>query len=92
MRLEQIFTNLLENAAKYTEPQGRIAIAARRKATGSWSGCATPASGIDPLMASRVFDLFAQAERRLDRSPAAPGSGSPWCGAWSSCTEEPSRS
>lgn len=74
-RLEQIFTNLLNNACKYTEPGGHIwlnmdvldqEIVIRIRDTGI---------GIDANMLPRIFDLFVQADRQLDRSRGGVGIG-----------------
>jgi PAS domain S-box-containing protein len=81
VRLEQVVTNLLTNAAKYTEQGGEIRLLVGRS-QGSESG--SPAAvlrvqdtgmGIAPEMQSRVFELFAQAERSLDRSQGGLGLG-----------------
>jgi PAS domain S-box-containing protein len=65
-RLEQVFTNLLINAAKFTEPNGRISVGARLEGERVVVRVRDSGIGIDPLMASRVFDLFAQAHRTRD--------------------------
>jgi PAS domain S-box-containing protein len=74
-RLEQILDNLLTNAAKYSDPGGRIALSAQLD--GDWAVIRLKDSGIgieaDKL--PRIFDLFVQAERRLDRSQGGLGIG-----------------
>ena len=75
VRLEQIFTNLILNAAKFTEAQGRIWIAARNEAGQVVIRVRDNGIGIDPLVASRIFDLFVQAERHPDRKSGGPGIG-----------------
>jgi signal transduction histidine kinase len=59
-RLEQVFVNLLENAAKYTAPGGTIGLGAtvheRTAVVRVWD----TGIGIAPDMLGRVFDLFAQ--------------------------------
>ena len=74
-RLEQVLTNLLHNAAKYTDPGGEIVLSVERiggevviKVKDSGIGIAAEAL---PL----IFDLFVQAERRLDRSQGGVGIG-----------------
>ena len=75
VRLAQVFSNLLNNAAKYTDPGGRISIAARREnhtavVTVSDTGIGIPADAL-----SRVFDMFAQANARDRRSKSGLGIG-----------------
>jgi signal transduction histidine kinase len=77
-RLVQAVTNLLNNAAKYTPPEGHIRVETvvegqqRRPST-----CATTESASKPEMTERVFDLFAQAEAQpgsvVGRAGARPG-------------------
>jgi signal transduction histidine kinase len=78
-RLEQIFTNLLNNAAKYTEPGGQIWLIARNteEADGRWIELRVRDTGIGilPELLPRVFDLFSQADRSLDRSQGGLGIG-----------------
>jgi PAS domain S-box-containing protein len=74
-RLEQVVTNLLSNAAKYTDPGGSIWVSAER-AGGLVVICVKDTGiGIDAAMAPRIFDPFVQAERRLDRSVGGVGIG-----------------
>ena len=44
--------------------------------------------GIAPELLPRIFDLFTQAERSLDRSQGGLGIGLAWCNGWWKCTEE----
>ncbi len=74
-RLVQVFTNLLINAAKYTDPGGRITVAARQEARHVVVRIRDTGIGIDPLMAASIFDLFVQGERRLDQSAGGAGIG-----------------
>jgi PAS domain S-box-containing protein len=74
-RLEQVFTNLMINAAKYTEPGGRITISARKEGTNAVVRVQDNGIGIDPLMAANIFDLFVQGERRTERSAGGVGIG-----------------
>ena len=76
VRLEQVFVNLLANAAKYTEPGGQIALSARRDgADGLVVRVRDSGIGIDSEMLPRVFDLFAQVDHSLDRSQGGLGIG-----------------
>ena len=74
-RLEQILSNLLNNAAKYTEPGGRITLEVRREGNDAVVSIRDTGIGIDPALLPRVFDLFTQADRALDRSQGGLGIG-----------------
>jgi PAS domain S-box-containing protein len=75
VRLEQVLLNLLNNAAKFTEPGGRVRVWA--EARGPWAliGVADNGVGIAPAMLPRIFDLFMQGERPLDRAQGGLGIG-----------------
>jgi PAS domain S-box-containing protein len=75
MRLEQVLTNLLVNAAKYTDPGGDIFVTAQREASDVVIRVRDTGSGIDAILLPRIFDLFVQAHRRLDRSSGGVGVG-----------------
>jgi len=74
-RLEQVFTNLLNNAAKYTEPGGSIALAVARRGREAEVRVTDTGDGIPAEMLPKVFDLFTQVERSLDRSQGGLGIG-----------------
>jgi PAS domain S-box-containing protein len=74
-RLDQIFTNLLNNAAKYTDPEGRIEIAVELQEAVVVVRVQDSGIGIPEEMLPRVFDLFVQASRSLDRSQGGLGIG-----------------
>jgi CheY-like chemotaxis protein/two-component sensor histidine kinase len=81
-RLEQILDNLLHNAAKYTPRGGQVAISAgREKESPDFPhGAAVirvrdSGIGIAPEMLRRVFEVFSQAERTLDRAEGGLGLG-----------------
>jgi signal transduction histidine kinase/ActR/RegA family two-component response regulator len=74
-RLVQILSNLLENAAKYTDPEGQIRVHARREGGEVVIGIKDTGIGIAPESLTKVFDLFMQIERRLDRSQGGLGIG-----------------
>jgi PAS domain S-box-containing protein len=63
VRLEQVFTNLLNNAARYTPKGGQIWVSARREDDVAVVSVRDNGIGILPAMLPRLFDLFAQ-ERR----------------------------
>jgi signal transduction histidine kinase len=74
-RLAQVFSNLLNNACRYTEPGGRIAVAATREPGWVSVAVADTGIGIDPSMQERVFELFEQADKSLGRGSAGLGIG-----------------
>src|SRR5262249_6148176 len=74
-RLQQVVGNLLTNAAKYTDPGGHIRLTARPEGAEIVLRVRDTGIGIAPEMLPRVFDLFVQAERRLDRSQGGLGIG-----------------
>ncbi len=74
-RLEQVLTNLLNNAAKYTDPGGQVWLTAEPEDGMVVLRVRDTGIGIEPALLPRIFDLFVQAERRLDRSQGGVGIG-----------------
>jgi PAS domain S-box-containing protein len=74
-RLGQILDNLLNNACKYTEPGGCIRLTAGREGGSLVLRVRDTGIGIAPEKLPYIFDLFMQAERRLDRSQGGLGIG-----------------
>ena len=74
-RLEQVVSNLLRNAAKFTEPGGRIEVAVRQDGGEAEVTVRDNGAGIEPELLPRIFDLFTQGEQALDRSGAGLGIG-----------------
>jgi PAS domain S-box-containing protein len=74
-RLEQVLVNLLTNAAKYTPPGGRIEIVAEPAGHEIALRVRDNGMGISPEMLPRVFELFSQADRSLDRAQGGLGLG-----------------
>ena len=75
-RLAQVFSNLLNNAAKYTPDGGKILLSAEPLETGRVRvSVQDNGSGIESEMLPRVFDLFAQEDRSLERSQGGLGIG-----------------
>jgi signal transduction histidine kinase len=75
MRLSQVLTNLLNNAAKYSEPGGHIVLSARREGIEVVIGVRDDGVGITPEMLPRIFDLFMQDSRSADLSEGGLGVG-----------------
>jgi PAS domain S-box-containing protein len=74
-RLQQILTNLLNNAAKYTESGGRIWLTAEAEGDHVVLRVRDSGIGIDPPAIPRLFQLFEQGERRMERSAGGVGVG-----------------
>jgi signal transduction histidine kinase len=74
-RLEQILVNLLNNAAKYTEPGGNIWLSAAREGTQVVVRVRDTGIGMSPEMLKKAFDLFVQADQASDRSQGGLGIG-----------------
>jgi signal transduction histidine kinase len=74
-RLEQVFTNLLSNAAKYTPLHGHIGLSARREADEALVRVKDNGIGIRPEMLGEVFEMFQQADRIPGRVSEGLGVG-----------------
>ncbi len=74
-RLVQAFVNLLNNAAKYTPPGGRLSLEAKRDGSEAVVRVADNGIGIPGEMLARIFDLFAQVDAGSDRSQGGLGIG-----------------
>jgi signal transduction histidine kinase/GAF domain-containing protein/ActR/RegA family two-component response regulator len=74
-RLAQAIANLLTNAAKYTEPGGSVTITAEREDRTACIRVRDSGIGIEPEILPKVFDLFVQARRSIDRSQGGLGIG-----------------
>jgi len=75
LRLAQVFSNLLNNAAKYTEPGGTVTLAARRHGAEAVIRVCDTGVGIPKDVLPRVFELFTQVDRTLNRSQGGLGIG-----------------
>ena len=74
-RLEQVVVNLLNNAAKYTDEGGQIWLTAQQEGSEVVLRVRDTGVGIAPELLPRIFDLFTQADRTLDRSQGGLGIG-----------------
>jgi signal transduction histidine kinase len=75
VRCAQVVANLLTNAAKYTEPGGRLTITARCEADQVLVEVQDNGIGIAPDMIGTVFERFTQARQALNRSQGGLGLG-----------------
>jgi PAS domain S-box-containing protein len=74
-RLEQLIANLLNNAAKYTQPRGKIWLSVEGRGDQVEVRVRDTGIGLAPEMLPRIFDLFAQADQSLARSQGGLGLG-----------------
>jgi CheY-like chemotaxis protein len=75
VRLTQVVANLLNNAAKYQNEGGTIALTVERDASSAVITVRDRGIGIAPDMLSEIFELFSQGERTLDRAQGGLGIG-----------------
>jgi PAS domain S-box-containing protein len=75
LRLAQVLSNLLTNAAKYTDPAGHIQLDVRSDGTQIRIVVSDTGVGIAPETLSRVFVMFSQLQSNQDRSEGGLGIG-----------------
>jgi PAS domain S-box-containing protein len=75
IRLQQIFSNLINNAVKYTPPGGRISVSLKRNGDNAVIEVRDTGVGIDPEMASRIFERFEQGDNSTRRQFGGLGLG-----------------
>jgi signal transduction histidine kinase len=75
VRLSQVAANLLTNAARYTEPGGHVAVRAWREGGEVVLSVTDDGQGISGELLPRVFDLFVQGPRSIDRREGGLGIG-----------------
>jgi signal transduction histidine kinase len=75
VRLEQILVNLLNNASKYSDDRSEIVLTLTVQSGVAIIEVTDFGIGIAPEMLPRVFELFAQADRSLDRARGGLGIG-----------------
>jgi signal transduction histidine kinase len=73
LRLEQVVVNLLNNAHKYTDRNGQIWVDLERTGDEAVLRVRDNGIGIPAEMLPRIFDLFMQADKSLDRSQGGLG-------------------
>jgi PAS domain S-box-containing protein len=74
-RIEQVLVNVLNNAAKYTDPRGRIDLAAELHGGEVVLRVRDSGVGIPADLLPRIFDIFVQSDRSLDRAQGGLGIG-----------------
>jgi signal transduction histidine kinase/ActR/RegA family two-component response regulator len=75
VRLEQIVTNLLHNAIKYTPGGGGVELTLQAEGDEAVLRVRDTGVGISPEMLERIFDVFTQAQTSIDRSKGGLGLG-----------------
>jgi PAS domain S-box-containing protein len=75
MRLAQVFSNLLNNAAKYTEPRGSIALTAETQGNEAVVCVRDTGLGIPADALPHIFDMFSQVDRNMERAQGGLGIG-----------------
>jgi len=75
VRIAQVITNLLSNAAKYQDKPGHIWLDAYRHGDCAVVRVRDDGIGIEPQLLLRVFELFTQADRSVARSQGGLGIG-----------------
>jgi signal transduction histidine kinase/ActR/RegA family two-component response regulator len=75
LRIAQALSNLLTNAAKYTDSGGRIEVASEFSRAGLAIEVRDTGIGIDPSSLANIFEMFSQVESALERSQGGLGIG-----------------
>jgi signal transduction histidine kinase/ActR/RegA family two-component response regulator len=75
MRLQQVLTNIVANAIKYTPPGGRIRVALRADGCDAVLSVEDTGFGISPRLLPFIFDMYMQADRTLHRAQGGLGIG-----------------
>lgn len=74
-RIAQVISNLLNNAAKYTTEGGKITLTVRSEGNEAVIAVTDNGMGIPHSMLPKVFELFTQIDRNLERSQGGLGIG-----------------
>jgi signal transduction histidine kinase len=75
LRMSQVLTNLLTNAAKYSEPGGQIKLSATIDGQSVRIKVKDSGIGLEPESLTRIFVMFSQVSNALDRSEGGLGIG-----------------
>ncbi|HVJ10912.1 MAG TPA: ATP-binding protein, partial [Burkholderiales bacterium] len=74
-RMEQVFSNLLDNAIKFTPAGKRISVGVRQEGDHAVLQVSDEGEGLSPELVDTAFGLFVQGERGLDRAAGGLGVG-----------------
>ncbi|HWB09821.1 MAG TPA: PAS domain S-box protein [Pirellulales bacterium] len=75
VRLAQVLSNLLNNSAKYTEPGGKIFLTAETEGNEAVIKVRDTGFGIPAEALPRIFEMFSQVDRTMDRAQGGLGIG-----------------
>jgi signal transduction histidine kinase/ActR/RegA family two-component response regulator len=75
LRMSQVTSNLLTNAAKYTDTGGKIRLSVARDSDGITISVSDTGIGLTESAVSSVFEMFSQVETALERSQGGLGIG-----------------
>jgi signal transduction histidine kinase/CheY-like chemotaxis protein len=75
VRLAQVFSNLLNNACKFSEPGGKISVAVEREGDQVTVSVKDTGIGIAPEKLASIFEMFEQVDSRLERTRGGLGIG-----------------
>ncbi len=75
VRLAQVFSNLLNNSCKYSEPEGRISLTVERQGSDVVAAVKDTGVGIPGDMLPNIFEMFTQVDQSLERSQGGLGIG-----------------
>ena len=75
VRIEQVLTNILTNAVKYTPPGGRIRVGLRVDGAEAVLSVADTGFGISPPLLPFIFDMYVQGDQTVDRARGGLGIG-----------------
>jgi signal transduction histidine kinase len=74
-RLLQVFSNLFDNAAKFTPPGGEVMVSLAREGGEARATVGDNGVGIDPAFLPTMFEPFTQADTTLERATSGLGLG-----------------
>jgi PAS domain S-box-containing protein len=75
VRLEQVLTNIVTNAVKYTPPGGQIRVVLSADGDDAVLSVEDTGLGISPKLLPFIFDMYVQSDRTLDRAQGGLGIG-----------------
>jgi PAS domain S-box-containing protein len=75
VRLAQVFSNVVNNACKYTEPDGKVEVSVERQGSDVVVQVKDSGLGIPADQLTNIFEMFTQVDRTLERSQGGLGIG-----------------